>query len=121
MKILIVDDDPGIVEVLTAFLAQHGHEAIAASTGKECLRRAAIEQPSLVLLDIRLPDKDGVSVLKELKEIDRQLAVVMVTAFKDAERVIDAFREGAMDCLLKPINFDYLLTNILSRVLIRDR
>lgn len=119
MKILIVDDDPGIIEVLTAFLAQHGHQAISASTGKECLHQAAGEQPSLVLLDIRLPDKDGVSVLKELKEIDRQLSVVMMTAFKEAERVIEAFREGAMDCLLKPINFDYLLNNILSRVPLR--
>jgi DNA-binding NtrC family response regulator len=68
-----------------------------------------------------MPEKDGLEVLKEIKELDKGVPVAMITAFKDAERVIEAFRLGAMDCLLKPFNLDYIINNILPKIQVRSK
>jgi DNA-binding NtrC family response regulator len=67
-------------------------------------------------LDITLYDEDGLAVLHDIKEVDKTITVVMVTAYKSADKVVQAFRDGAMDCLLKPINFDYLENYILAKI-----
>jgi len=56
-----------------------------------------------------------------MKEIDKEVSVAMMTAYKDAERVIEAFRLGAIDCLLKPFNIDYIVSSVLPRVRLRKR
>jgi len=116
MRILVIDDDPSVLETLKAFFAKDGHDVICVGTAREGRRLALVEQPDLVLLDIRLPDINGVELLRQLKEIDREMAVVMITAYKDAEKVIDSFRAGAFDCLLKPFNFDYLANSIVAHI-----
>jgi len=68
-----------------------------------------------------MPDKDGLVLLKEIKDIDKEVSVAMITAYKDAERVIEAFRLGAMDCLLKPFNVDYIANTVLPRVRVRSK
>jgi DNA-binding response OmpR family regulator len=121
MRILVIDDDPDVLEFLKSFFDNLGHETILTTSPKEGLKQLVVNQPDLVLLDIRLPEKDGLEVLKEIKDIDRQAQVAMITAFKDAERVIEAFRLGALDCLLKPFNIDYIVNNVLPKVKIRQR
>ncbi|OGS11327.1 MAG: hypothetical protein A2386_08415 [Elusimicrobia bacterium RIFOXYB1_FULL_48_9] len=68
-----------------------------------------------------LPEKDGLALLKEIKELDKDVAVAMITAYKDAERVIEAFRLGAIDCLLKPFNVDYIVNTVLPRISVRSK
>lgn len=121
MRVLVIDDDPDVLEFLKAFFGNLGYETILTTNAKDGLRELVVNQPDLVLLDIRLPDKDGITLLKEIKEIDRQAQVAMITAFKDAERVIEAFRLGALDCLLKPFNIDYIMSNVLPKVTVRPR
>lgn len=116
MKILVVDDDEEVLNTLNTFFSSEGHEVQTAATAKEGKRSAIVERPDLMLLDIRLPDQDGNEILKELKETDKDLVIVMITGYKDAEKVVSAFRLGAFDCLLKPFNYDYLRNNILARV-----
>ena len=116
MKILVIDDDPEVLTTLKAFFEKEGHETIGVETASEGRRLTLVERPDLVLIDIRLPDINGVDLLRQIKEIDKDLSVVMITAYKDAEKVIESFRAGAFDCLLKPFNFDYLLNNILTRI-----
>jgi DNA-binding NtrC family response regulator len=121
MKVLVIDDDPDVLEFLSAFFKNLGHTIVLKDSAKEGLKELVINQPDLVLLDIMMPDKDGLTVLKEIKEIDRDTPVAMITAYKDAERVIEAFRLGALDCLLKPFNIDYIINTVLPKVNVRSK
>jgi len=121
MRILVIDDDQDVLEFLKSFFSNLGHETILTTNAKDGLKAVVVQQPDLVLLDIRLPDRDGIEVLKEIRDLDRQAQVAMITAFKDAEHVIEAFRLGALDCLLKPFNIDYIMSNVLPKVKIRQR
>lgn len=121
MRILVVDDDQEVLEFLKTFFESLGHEVVLCETSEEGLKQVVLTTPDLILLDIMLPRKDGITLLKEIKELDKEATIAMITAFKDAERVIDAFRHGALDCLLKPFNLDYIVNNVLPKVKIRRR
>ena len=121
MKILVVDDDQFVLDFLKIFLENLNHEVILVGSSAEAMKKLVVDQPDLVLLDIMLPEKDGLVLLKEMKEIDKEVSIAMITAYKDAERVIEAFRLGAMDCLLKPFNVDYIASTVLPRVRLRKR
>ena len=116
MNVLVIDDDNEVLEFLDTFFTNLGHKVTSASTAKDGLRQLMLNPPDLVLLDIMLPDKDGLALLKEIKDVDKEVSVAMITAYKDAERVIEAFRLGAMDCLLKPFNMEYIINTVLPRV-----
>lgn len=121
MRVLVIDDDLEILELLNSFLSSLDYEVKAVSNSIEGLKLITTEVFDLVLLDIKLPEKDGIEVLKEIKKIDPQLPVVVITGYKEAEKVIEAFRYGAMDCLLKPFNFEYMKNNVLTKVSERNR
>jgi len=121
MKILVIDDDLEILELLSSFFESLGHEIKTAADSIEGLKLITTEIFDLLLLDIKLPEKDGIEVLKETKNIDPQLPVVMITGYKEAEKVIEAFRYGAMDCLLKPFNFEYIKNNVLPQITERKK
>ncbi|OGS22471.1 MAG: hypothetical protein A2252_01390 [Elusimicrobia bacterium RIFOXYA2_FULL_39_19] len=108
MKILIIDDDLEVQEMLNVFFKSLGYESVQITNATEGLKQVVVFEPNIVFLDIRLPDKDGIDVLKEIKQINKNLPVIMITGYKEAEKVIEAFRYGATDCLLKPFNFDYM-------------
>ncbi|OGS47014.1 MAG: hypothetical protein A2539_09225 [Elusimicrobia bacterium RIFOXYD2_FULL_34_15] len=114
MKILVVDDDAETREILKVFLESEGYHVFLLDKGEAVVKKIASETYSLLLLDIKLPDADGVEILKKVHKIDAELPVMMITGYKDAEKVIEAFREGAVDCILKPFNFEYLRTKIVS-------
>ena len=116
MLLLVVDDDLEGAELLSSFLEDQGHNAIKAYTAQECLELFASKKPEAVFLDIMLPDKNGIEVLKKIKKMNGEIPVIMVTGFKDAENIVSAFREGAFDCLLKPYNYEYLKSDILPRI-----
>ncbi|MBN1621041.1 MAG: response regulator [Endomicrobiales bacterium] len=121
MRVLVIDDDPFVLEFLKTFFENLKHEVILVDSSEEGMKKLVTEQPDLVLLDIMLPKKDGITLLKEMKEIDKEVSIAMITAYKDAERVIEAFRLGAIDCLLKPFNVDYIVNTVLPRVKVRQR
>lgn len=120
MRILVVDDNLEILEMLVMFFKSLGYETETATTAAEGIKQAVVFDPDVVFLDIRLPDKDGLEALKEVKALNRNLPVVMITGYKEAEKVIEAFRYGALDCLLKPFNFDYI-KNLLLQVRVKPR
>ncbi len=107
-KILVIDDDKSISESLRLYLTEEGYTVEVANTGTSGLNRAVQNAPDVVILDIRLPDIDGFTVLEDLREENENAKVIMITAHHDMETTIRAMREGAFDYIHKPINIDEL-------------
>ena len=107
--ILLVDDQDTIRFFLEKTLKQEGYEAVTARTGAEAIEKAREVVPDLVLLDLKLPDMDGLEVLRRIKEVFPEIGVVMITAFGDIETAVTAMKHGAYDFVSKPINLDQLL------------
>lgn len=107
-KILVIDDEKSICETLELYLTEEGYEVYTANTGTEGLNKAVEISPDLIILDIRLPDIDGFTVLEDLKEEHDTAKVIMITAYHDMETTIRAMKEGAFDYIHKPINIDEL-------------
>ncbi|MBN1382249.1 MAG: sigma-54-dependent Fis family transcriptional regulator [Deltaproteobacteria bacterium] len=107
-KILVIDDDKSIRETLDLYLTEEGYEISTAQNGTEGLNRFVEFEPDAVILDIRLPDIDGFTVLEDLLEDNENVKVIMITAFHDMETTIRAMKEGAFDYIHKPINVDEL-------------
>lgn len=117
-RILVVDDDPGIREVLGDYLSQHGYRIEAAANAAEMDRAIAIETPDLIVLDLMMPGEDGLSVCRRLA--GRGLPIVMLSAMgEDTDRII-GLELGADDYLAKPCNPRELLARVRA-VLRRPR
>jgi two-component system, NtrC family, response regulator AtoC len=107
-KILIIDDDSSICETIDLYLTEEGHEVHTAMTGTDGLNKFVQTSPDVVILDIRLPDVDGFTVLEDLREDDEDAKVIMITAHHDMDTTINAMKAGAFDYIRKPINVDEL-------------
>jgi len=108
MKVLIVDDEPEICSLLEEFLSQRGYAVATATSGEEGISKFAVMKPDLVLLDIRMPDIDGLQVLKQIKQSDPQTGTIMITAIKDSDTVKQALTMGVNDYIVKPIDLNHL-------------
>ncbi|MGK5087496.1 response regulator [Bdellovibrionota bacterium FG-2] len=122
-KILIIDDSPFDRELTTATLQANGFEVIALSTGVNCLETIATEKPSLVLLDILMPDMGGKEALKLIrKKYDQiELPVIMVTSITDSAEIIEALKRGANDYITKPVQFDVASRRIQTHLTITQQ
>jgi two-component system response regulator AtoC len=107
-KILIIDDDSSICETIDLYLTEEGHKVYTAATGTDGLNKFVETSPDVVILDIRLPDVDGFTVLEDLREDDENVKVIMITAYHDMDTTINAMKAGAFDYIRKPINIDEL-------------
>ncbi len=119
-RILVIDDDKSISESLDLYLTEEGYEVVTANTGTDGLNMAVETSPDVVILDIRLPDIDGFTVLEDLREENEDLKVIMITAHHDMETTIKAMKEGAFDYIHKPINIDELDIAIQKALKTRD-
>jgi two-component system, chemotaxis family, chemotaxis protein CheY len=105
LKILIVDDSLIMRRNITKMVESLGHRVIGeAKDGHEAMVQYAKLKPDLVTMDITMPDMDGLTAVKELKKIDKNCKIIMVTSHGQEETVINAIRSGAEGYLLKPIN-----------------
>lgn len=115
MKILIVDDSAFMRTMIMNILKEGHHELIQASNGIEAVQRYAEARPSLVFMDIVMPDKDGVQALKEIRQIDPDAKVVMCTSVGGQEKVVnEAIQAGASDIITKPFRPEEILKVISS-------
>ncbi len=105
-RILVADDDPVARDLLVEVLQSEGYESVAAGGAAESIALAQSTPFQLALIDLRMPDGDGLRVLKELKAVQPQLSVIIVTAFADMETAVAAIRAGASDYLSKPFRMD---------------
>ena len=107
-KILVIDDDRSICETLELYLTEEGYKVVTAATGTEGLNKFVEHSPDVVILDIRLPDVDGFTILEDLRKDDENVKVIMITAYHDMESTINAMKSGAFDYIHKPVNVDEL-------------
>ena len=106
-KILVVDDEEIIRQLLKDFLEIKGHEVVTARDGIEALEKIK-DVPDIVLLDIRMPHMDGLEALDKIKEISPSTDVIMVTALTEHDLALEAMKRGALDYVTKPISLKYL-------------
>lgn len=107
-KILVVDDERDICEVIGSFLKKRHYEVVTASSGQEALEKLIVEKPDLVLLDIRMPHMDGIECLRQIKKLNNEALVIMVTCITDEDIAKSALKLGAVDYITKPLGFDAL-------------
>jgi DNA-binding NtrC family response regulator len=116
-RLLIVDDEPLILEVLSEhFKARYDVET--ALNGADALGAIVRARPDVVMLDINMPRMSGVEVLKDIKQIDESIAVIMVTANEQVSLAAEALRSGAFAYVPKPFDFrylDHMLATIFDR------
>ena len=107
-RILVVDDDPLHRWAMRKHLSSWGHEVLDAADGQSGVEAFAAHLPDLVLLDLQLPDQTGVDVLRQIRAIDPNSVVIMVTAHGGVQDAVAAFKLGLFDFLQKPLDFDAL-------------
>ncbi|MBP7798729.1 MAG: sigma-54-dependent Fis family transcriptional regulator [Thermoanaerobaculaceae bacterium] len=111
MRVLIVDDEPVLQDVLSTLLRREGFDVAQAQTAAEALRLADEVEVDLVLLDLMLPDRPGMEILRELKTRDPEVVVIVITAYSSVETAITAMRDGAFHYIPKPFkNQEVILT-----------
>jgi PAS domain S-box-containing protein/putative nucleotidyltransferase with HDIG domain len=111
-RILLVDDDENTRNSLKLIFIKHGYILDTASTAQKALEAARAKPYDLAIVDIRLPDQAGISLIKPLKEMNSQIAVLMVTAYASTDTAIEALNHGASAYITKPINIDELLIKV---------
>jgi DNA-binding NtrC family response regulator len=104
-SILVIDDDPLVGKTLSSHLSRKGFEVLLAENGEEGLQKYGESSPDLVILDIRLPDKDGLEVLGKIKEKSKDASVIIMTAYDDMKTTVEAVKLGAFEYLVKPLDY----------------
>ncbi|MCX8023072.1 MAG: sigma-54 dependent transcriptional regulator [Syntrophorhabdaceae bacterium] len=111
-RILIIDDEQNILESLEMFLCERGYEVACASSGLEGIEKNKAFIPDVIILDVRLPDIDGLELLKQLRENNHDKNIIIITAFHDMDTTIKAIKLGACEYIPKPIDIEELETAI---------
>jgi len=114
--ILVVDDEPNYLVVLSELLKDEGFEVITAQKGEDGFKVVQDTDLDLVITDMRMPGMDGLELLKAVKSYNKDLPVIMITAFGEVEKAVVAMKAGAYNYLVKPFNNEELLLNIRKAI-----
>src|SRR5690349_8707822 len=129
-RILIADDDAAIRGTLVELLQSEGYDTLEAKSGNEVLRIVPVEEPDLLLMDLRMPEQDGIQIMRRLATQELPVNnIIMMTAFGTSSAAIEAMHLGAYDYITKPFDLDKVLFTIkryfereqLSRELVRAK
>ena len=112
VKLLVVDDEPNILELLATSLRFAGFEVVTAANGREALEKAETESPDLAVLDVMLPDMDGFTVTRKLRSSGRLFPVLFLTAKDDTEDKVTGLTVGGDDYVTKPFSLDEVVARI---------
>jgi two-component system response regulator AtoC len=105
-KILLIDDEPAILESLAIFLRKVNHTVYQATTAKQGMEQFEQQHPDIVILDIHLPDLNGLEILRRFQQHEWPAKVIMITAYQDMETTIQAMKDGAYDYIHKPLDIE---------------
>jgi DNA-binding NtrC family response regulator len=112
VNILLVDDEKDFVEMLSLRLTEYGNNVTPAYSGRECLEKLKDNNIDVIVLDIKMPEMDGMETLKEIKSRYPLVEVIMLTGHGTIETAVDGMKIGAFDYILKPANLEDLLDKI---------
>jgi DNA-binding NtrC family response regulator len=115
-RILLVEDDRELREALGDALEQKGHTVVAACDGDDGLRKMRACRPDVVVLDLMMPKLDGLEVLKRIRKVDNDIAVVIFTGYPNLESAVASMKLDAVDYIKKPFNVDEF-REVLARVM----
>jgi DNA-binding NtrC family response regulator len=111
-RILIIDDDPAMVSVISDICQERGHQTVAYASGTKALENLVSHSPQLVITDLRMDKVGGLDILRECRESLPQTPVILITAYKTVETAIEAMKLGAYDYITKPFKVDELQLTI---------
>jgi DNA-binding NtrC family response regulator len=108
-RVLVIDDDPGLAEVIELLLSSESYVPLKAATAREGVERALADAPDVVVTDLKLPDGTGLDVVQRVRAERPELPLVLITSYSSLDSAIGALRAGAVDYLIKPFeNADFL-------------
>ncbi|MGB5941808.1 MAG: sigma-54 dependent transcriptional regulator [Leeuwenhoekiella sp.] len=116
VKILIIEDDVPFCEMLSVYLKKRNYNVSTAYTAGDGLKKLQTEKPELVITDVRLPDQNGLEILKNIKTDHPKLPVILMTGYAEIQTAVSAIQEGASDYMEKPVRPDQLLA-LIEKVL----
>jgi len=111
-RILVIDDDKSIRDTLTAVLEEKGYAVETAENGEKAIEKSRTKFYNLALVDIRLPDMDGVQLLTTMKETVPKMVRIIITGYPSLQNAIEAVNKGADGYVIKPFNMDSVLNTI---------
>ena len=115
-KLLVVDDENDVCDFVKNFFKDRGFQVFTALNGEEAISITKKEKPNLVLLDIKMKGMDGLAALKHIREIDKAIKIIMVTALEDRDKMNEAYKLGACDYITKPLVLEYLEQAVLKNL-----
>src|SRR5688572_17276158 len=118
--IIVADDDADIRDILKDTLNSLGARIVTAVDGQDCLDRVYADAPDVLLLDIEMPVKSGLQVLRELRQRGNETTVIMITAYGTIERAVQAMKQGAYDFITEPFDLDHI-TLVVEKALEREK
>ena len=112
LRVLLVDDEEDIVEVIRDRLEAYGFTVITAGTGVEALKKLSVEKFDGIFLDVKMPEMGGIEALEEIRKTDKQIPVIIITASSTRDAAIEAIAKGANEYVLKPFAWEELKAKI---------
>ncbi len=114
--IMVVDDESTVCELIKVFLTKQGYSVQTAHSGEEALQKLQDEEPSLMVLDVRMTGIDGIEVLRRIRKSGSNLPVIIMTALPEEKLFQEALSLGANKCIKKPFDLKYLEDSICSAI-----
>ena len=115
-RILIVDDDENIRKVLVAILEDKGYNIEAVGTAKEAIKKTQSKLFNVALIDIRLPDMEGITLLTKIREATPRTRKIIITGYPTLQNAVDAVNKGADAYIMKPFDVERVLTTISEQL-----
>lgn len=115
-KLLVVDDEEDFLSTITKRLQRRGHKAQSAQNCKDALEMLKAYMPDAIILDVKLPDMDGIECLRAIKADFPRLPVILLTGHASMRAGVEGIASGASDYCLKPVDFDQLMDRIVIAI-----
>ncbi len=118
-KILVIDDEESILESLADILTDEGYQVLTALTAQDGMAKLEAEAPELLILDVWLPDEDGLKLLQKIRQKDKNLPVIVISGHGTVEMAVKAIKLGAFDFLEKPLSYDRVVVTVANALRFR--